>query len=129
VRILITASRNWEGVYAEARIHTIMNIYLALADALGDKLTIVHGGCPTGGDAIVDRWARRREDDGVIVEVHEASWTSFGRSAGPRRNEFMVNQGADVCLGFLRDNSAGTRNCLALARNAKIPTFVVPWEE
>lgn len=129
MRVLITGSRDWEGTYAESRIHTIMNITLAQAQALGEKLTIVHGDCPTGADAAVDRWARRREDDGVTVEPHPADWARFNRSAGPVRNQQMVDLGADLCIGFLRNNSAGTRNCLALARNAKIATFAVHWEE
>jgi hypothetical protein len=129
MRILITGSRNWEGRYAEQRIHMVLNMILALSDLLGTKLTVVHGDCPTGADRIVDDWARRREDDGVTVEAHPANWRRYGKNAGPARNEAMVGRGADLCIGFHRGNSTGTRNCLALARNAKIPTFVVGWEE
>lgn len=129
MRVLVTGSRDWDSRYGAARIETILNLLLALSDTLGQKLTIVHGGCPSGADQAVDRWARRREDDGVVVEVYPAQWAKFSRSAGPIRNQEMVDRGADLCIGFVRGSSLGTRNCLALARNAKIPTFTVTWEE
>jgi len=128
MRLLVTGSRDWEGVYATQRIHTILNMVLALADTLGQKLTVVHGNCPTGADRVIDAWALRREDAGVSVERHPADWHLHGKAAGPRRNEAMVDLGADMCIGFLKDNSSGTRNTLALARNKGISTFTVHWE-
>lgn len=129
MRLLVTGSRDWDSRYGAARIETILNLILALSDTLGQKLTVVHGACPTGADQVVDRWARRREDDGVVVEEHPAQWGRFAKAAGPIRNQDMVDRGADLCIGFIRGASLGTRNCLALARNAKIPTFTVNWDE
>jgi|RhiMetdeSRZDD1v2_1073273.scaffolds.fasta_scaffold325799_2 SLOG family YspA-like protein len=130
MRLLVTGSRDWEGRYAEARINQVLNTVLALSDILGDKLTVVHGACPTGADQITDAWAVRREHDGVAVERYPANWQRYGKGAGPRRNEELVRLGADMCIGFLRqDNSTGTKNCLALSRHAGIPTFVVNWED
>jgi SLOG family YspA-like protein len=127
MRVLVTGSRDWEGIYGEARIQTILNIVLALADSLGQKLTIAVGDCPRGADAIVDRWCLRREDQ-VTVERYSARW-DLGKQAGPIRNRVMVNDGADMCLAFLRNGSRGAALTAALAREANIPTFVVPWEE
>jgi hypothetical protein len=129
MRLLVTGSRDWEGVYAESRVHIVLNMILALCDVLGQKLIIVHGNCPTGADQIVDAWALRREDAGVTVKRHPADWRRLGKAAGPIRNQEMVDAGAELCIGFLRANSTGTRHALALARNAGIATFVVPWEE
>lgn len=127
MRVIVSGSRDWEGIYAETRIQTILNVLLALADSIGQKLTIVHGDCPTGVDAIVDRWCLRREDQ-VIIDPHPADW-SMGPRGGPIRNQYMVNRGADMCLVFMKDGSRGASNIAALARQADIPTFVVPWEE
>jgi hypothetical protein len=129
VRVLITGSRSWTGVQGEARIQTILNIVLALCDVLGVKLTIVHGDCPDGADAAADRWAVRREADGVHVERHPADWNRNGKAAGPLRNAEMVKLGADLCIGFHRGDSRGTAHTLALARSAGIPTFTVHWDE
>lgn len=129
MRVIATGSRNWEGIGAENRIQTVLNIVLALADTLGQKLTIVHGGCPTGADQAIDRWARRRDDSGVAVEVHTADWGSFGRGAGPLRNRHMTEQGADMCIAFIRDHSRGATGTVQLAMQQGIATFVVRWEE
>jgi hypothetical protein len=129
MKVIVTGSRDWEGVHAESRVHIILNMILALSDVLGQKLTIVHGDCPTGADRIVDAWALRREDAGVTVKRHPADWRRLGKAAGPIRNQEMIDAGADLCIGFLRANSTGTRHALALARNARIAAFTVPWEE
>lgn len=128
MRVLVTGSRDWTGVYGEARIHTVLNVLLALADVLGQKLTIVHGDGP-GADRVIDAWARRREDAGVTVEPHPASWRNSPKGVGPWRNEHMVNLGADMCIGFLRQGSIGTSGTLAMARVKGIPTYTVNWGE
>ena len=130
MRVLITGSRDWEGIYAEQRIYTIMSLLLRLCSHLGTKLTIIHGDCPTGADQIADRWARRWEDEGVTVTTYPAKWQLYGKRAGPVRNEIMVNNSqADLALAFLRNGSSGTRHTIALARMAGIPTYVIDWEE
>ncbi len=128
MRVIVTGSRDWDGVYGTQRVHTILELVLALCDALGQKLTLVHGGYPTGVDQIVDRWGRRREDVGVTVEPFTAAWR-LGPWAGPIRNQAMVNGGADMCIGFLKDSSRGTSITLELARTAGIPTYVMMWEQ
>lgn len=128
MRVLITGSRDWPRA-AEYRITMILDMILALCELLGVKLTVVHGAAPSGVDAIADRWARRREDAGVLVEAHPANWAQYKRSAGPIRNQEMVDRGADMTIGFVYGSSIGTRHTLSLSRNAKIPTFTVMWEE
>lgn len=128
MRVLITGSRNWEGLAAENRLYRVLDQVQKLAYQLGSPLTVVHGDCPTGADAHADRWCRRREEE-VTLETYPADWTIYGKFAGPIRNEIMVNLGADMCIGFLRPPSKGTAGCLELAREAGIPTFVINWEE
>ena len=129
MRVLVTGSRDWTGVYGESKIYMVLNMLLAFCEVLGQKLTIVHGDGP-GADQTIDAWAVRREDAGVTVERHPASWrTVLGKGAGPVRNREMVNLGADMCIGFLKDASRGTTITLELAREAGIPTFTVHWQE
>ncbi len=101
----------------------------ALSQSLSQDLVVVHGDCPTGADAIVDRWTRRRLDLGMIkLETFPAQWGKYGKGAGPRRNALMIDAGADMTIGFLRrERSAGTQNCLSLSRIARIPTHIVTW--
>ena len=129
MRIIITGSRNWEGPAAEAKVHEILNAVQFLAEALGSPLTVVHGDCPTGADAIADRWARRRDLEGVRLEPWPADWEKYGKPAEFIRNGDMGRRGADLCVGFLRDNSKGTSNMINTARLKGIPTHVIPWEQ
>lgn len=122
MRVLVTGSRDWDIKY---KIDMILNEIFALADVLNSPLTIVHGSCPTGADRYVEQWAAGR--DFVKVEGWPADWKKYGKGAGPRRNELMVEAGADMCVAFLKDGSLGTRQTIALARNAKIPTYVIDY--
>ncbi|MFI2081499.1 DUF2493 domain-containing protein [Streptomyces rubiginosohelvolus] len=114
-RILVTGSRDWDNAQA---------IWAALAEAVraiphDRNITVVHGGCPRGADAIADDWARKY---GTTIERHPANWSAHGRGAGPRRNAHMVGLGADVCLAFIKNGSRGTTGCADLAEAAGIPT-------
>jgi hypothetical protein len=128
MRVIVTGSRNWGGVYGADRIHKVLEALHILATVLGQKLVLVHGD-GLGADHIVDGWARRRDSDGVEVETFPANWGMYKKYAGPIRNQAMVDRGADLCIGFCRGTSAGTRHTMALARNADIPTYVINWEE
>ncbi len=77
-------------------------------------------------------------DRGWNVEVHHADWSTcaadckpshrrvgkrgeYCPTAGHRRNQRMVEAGADIVLAFWRDHSSGTKNCLDLAKAAGLP--------
>lgn len=124
MKVLTTGSRDWFGIWGEWRITLVLNRLELLATALESPLRLMHGACPEGADAIVTRWATRRR---VPMEEFPADWLKLGRQAGPIRNQYMVNRGADMCVAFLKDASKGTQGTVDLARDAKIPTFVVPW--
>ncbi len=116
MRILCTGSRSFENVGV-------------IATELGrlcrghQLITLVHGACPTGADAIVDRVAR---EIGYTIERHPADWSLNGKSAGFMRNDYMVRQGADICLAFWDGVSNGTRDCFTRAVKAGIPVRIVP---
>lgn len=110
-RVLVTGSRDWEDV---ARIRGV----LAQMIEPNNCLTIVHGACPTGADAIADAWAQRFS---FINERHPADWARYGKAAGFRRNAEMVALGADVCLAFIRNGSKGASHTADLAEKAGIP--------
>lgn len=120
VRLLLTGSRDWTDW-----------------ELLGAKLAewrpavVVHGGCypridPETGrrpwvsaDWLGHLWCRR---NGVPDEPWPADWRTHGRGAGPLRNAAMVHAGADVCLAFILNRSAGASGCAELAEKAGIPT-------
>jgi hypothetical protein len=110
-RVLVTGSRTWTD---EAAIRAAL---AALHREHGARLVVVHGACPTGADAVAERWCR---DAGVPVERYPADWSTYGRSAGPHRNREMVNTGPDLCLAFILDASRGATGCADAAKIAGI---------
>lgn len=91
---------------------------------------LVSGACPTGADRIAEDFA---EKVGLPIERHPAEWNKHENCwcrdhskrcgfAGPRRNKEMVDLGADICVGFVKNNSRGATGTLKLAEEAGIPT-------
>ena len=63
----------------------------------GEELRIVHGGA-TGADAMAAKWA---EEHGCECVAYEADWRREGRSAGPRRNQRMLdNEHVSLVVAF-----------------------------
>lgn len=127
-RILVTGSRAWSD---EDKIESAMwNAWGDLGNPDIESVTLVHGACPTGADALAASIASKV---GMSVEARPADW-SKGRKAGPERNAAMVALGADVCLAFIGDctsprcnkpgkhPSHGASGCADLAEAAGIPT-------
>lgn len=119
MRILVTGSRGWtdKAIIAQA----IRDAWLFAGRPYG--VTVVHGGA-RGADYIAGVYAKRM---GFAVEVHEAEWDMFGKSAGALRNHDMVDSGADVCLAFIKNESKGATMCVSLAEKAGIPVHI--WRE
>lgn len=119
-RILITGSRAW-----------IMEpiIYEALYERLAQhgRITIIQGDCD-GADLMAKSWAREQILQGmhmgvahVRLESYPALWDDFDKAAGPIRNKYMVQLGADECLAFPLPQSRGTIGCMKLAQAEGIP--------
>lgn len=111
MRIMVTGGRDWSD---EATIRS------ALAEFSGD-VTLIHGACPWGADAIADRVAR--ELGFRVVEFH-ADWSKHGPAAGPIRNAAMARSRPDVVLAFPTPRSRGTWDAVHRARKAGIDVRV-----
>jgi hypothetical protein len=113
MRILVTGSR-------ELTDERFVTDRIANFITTPDPVTLVVGDCPTGADF----FARRRFQHLGFqhLDVHRADWATHGKAAGPRRNQAMVDSGADVCLAFYRDGAGnrGTTDCVRRARTAGI---------
>lgn len=114
MRILITGSRHY---LAASKIRDA--IKLVSAGVPHAEITIVHGGAP-GADMAADYIAKFNK---MNVEAHPADW-STGKSAGPKRNQEMVDLGADICLAFPLEDSRGTWDCIKRANQAGIPVMI-----
>jgi hypothetical protein len=92
----------------------------------GQEIVIVHGAA-TGVDESFEMACRGL---GVQTEPHPADWERFGKRAGPRRNQDMIEAGASLCIAFHRSlsTSIGTKDCVRQAPEAEIPTYLVEYE-
>lgn len=133
LRILVTGSRMWG---TPGLLHHVLD---EVTRNWVGQIIIVHGQCDPrteagevipwdeaadyrefllGADWQADQYALAR---GWQPERYPAKWKLYGKSAGHRRNAEMVKLGADVCVGFPQGPSPGTRGCIKLAVDARIP--------
>ncbi len=116
LRILITGSRYWSDWI---KLADVLKRYASYST---DEVVIVHGDCPTGADQLAEQWATERK---IRTEKHPAKWEKYGKAAGPKRNQKMVDLGADICIAFPLPDSRGTVDCMNKAKAANIPVKVV----
>lgn len=109
MRVLVCGSRDWtdqEVIYETIR-------------SLPDDTVIV---C---GDASGADYFARNSPRSSGITVFIADWGKYGKRAGPRRNQAMLDSGVDLVLAFSRQPvTPGTADMLARARKAGVPTFV-----
>lgn len=137
IRILVTGSRSWDDV--QGLDDALRDTWNDVTQVFGPEhpVVIVHGDCYKGADFFARHWAVA---NGIRQEKYPADWTgpcapecpddhrlnrtddqSYCPTAGPRRNEAMVQLGADILVAFQRGNSRGTADCIRRATNAGIP--------
>lgn len=120
MRVIVCGSRDWTN-----RLAFDVVLYGLWGSRATRDLTLIHGACPTGADALVDEWAGTK----VPVERFPAEWEKRGRIAGPLRNQQMLDEGKpDLVVAFVNkplDESRGTADMVRRARKAGVPVYVV----
>ncbi|WP_228981352.1 DUF2493 domain-containing protein [Streptomyces sp. DH12] len=134
-RILVTGSRTWTdwGLLDTVLMDT-------WHDAVQDGypgIHLTHGACPDGADSMVGAWAVEHH---VPQDPHPADWTApcplhcapghrrrrrdgtdYCPTAGPRRNQHMVDLRPLLVIAFHHARSSGTADCMRRAESAGIP--------
>jgi ABC-type sugar transport system substrate-binding protein len=110
MRIIVCGGRNYTD--HEAVSKALLAMWFA-SDR--PKLTIVQGGAQ-GADECARQVAATQN---FLCETFRAEWDREGNAAGPRRNQRMVNAGADLLVAF--PGGRGTADCVRRARKAGIP--------
>lgn len=114
--LLVTGSRTWE----DERI-----VKEALSRAAADHDTLIHGNA-VGLDRMAARLGEEFFDYITSYPVTAEHWNKFGRSAGMKRNMAMVDKlsSDDLVLGFIRNGSSGTKQCINYARSKNLTVVV-----
>lgn len=111
--ILICGSRDWSD--KSLILSTIVSLR---------PTKIIHGAC-RGADIIAGEVAKEL---GISVQEFPADWNRYGRSAGPRRNQQMLDEGKpDMVIAF-HDNiesSKGTKDMISRTKNSGIEFKVI----
>lgn len=137
VRAIVTGSRGWKD---QDRVHEVLDALHAVTVEMRRILVLREGECPEGVDHMAKEWVEVqsvRMPGTTRLDGWAANWRSCapdcppghfrrGRcpTAGFRRNEEMVDAGAEVCLAFWKDSSNGTKHCSEYARKSGIPTVM-----
>lgn len=121
IRVLICGSRNWTN---KARIGRYLDSLMDEEGYTADMITVIHGGCK-GADHHAAMEAKGR---GISVVEYPANWLKHGLSAGPKRNQQMIDDGKpDRVVAFHEDIAAskGTKDMIARAKFHDIPVTVI----
>ncbi|AKC02821.1 GTP-binding domain [Gordonia phage GordTnk2] len=118
-KILVTGSRYWDDYQM---VQDLICDVLSDFEWYSKECELIHGGAP-GADEMAARFCSGYFD--MTVTEFPADWGKHGKSAGPKRNQQMVDYGADICLAFIMPNSKGTMDCLKRAAVAGIQVIAV----
>jgi len=116
-RLLVTGSRAWRDKAIIGDAMETLRDFFGVEDS---DMCLVHGGAD-GADKIAAQWAKMlgwKEEPHILMA---GDWRKFGKYAGPRRNQQMVDTYPDICLAFILHRSRGATHCLGLARANGIP--------
>ena len=89
------------------------------------NLAVISGCCPTGADALGERYAAVIE---APVVKFPADWATYGRAAGPIRNRAMAEY-ADEAIVFWDGKSFGSASMIREMKRVDKPCTVVMYEE
>lgn len=110
-RILVFGGRHFEDERA------VFEALDQIAETL-PILMIIQGGCQTGADRFGRKWAIANNHH---QESFLADWKTYGRAAGPIRNQEMIDRGKPTrAIGF--PGGRGTADMARRLQRAGIPT-------
>lgn len=82
---------------------------------------LIHGGA-SGADELAQWWCDAISSPPVPTKVFKADWGRWGKSAGPKRNQLMLESSApDLVVAF--PGGRGTADMVRRATLAKIPVL------
>ncbi len=84
------------------------------------NIEIVSGAYYKGADKLGEQYAKEK---GYKLTQFPADWKSYGRAAGPLRNEQMANY-ADALIAFWDGKSKGTKHMIEQSKSYNLKIIV-----
>ena len=118
-RVLVCGGRKYGLGNDKEKLH-VSQVLSALHDTRFIS-TVIEGGAE-GADACAKIWA---DQASVPSQTYNADWKSHGRSAGPRRNQWMLDEGKpDLVVAF--PGGSGTADMVRRAKAAGLEVIEIP---
>lgn len=122
MRVIVTGSRDWPwGQVVYDDLTELAHDCLSKQE----ELRLFFGDCPTGPDAVTDKWVENNDELIAGWRCFPADWDDYGKAAGPIRNRRMIAyvQAMDmddevICLAYRLEGSRGTTDCMDRAWRA-----------
>jgi hypothetical protein len=111
MRVLVCGGRDFHD---EEQMQNVLEAYLVQGD------TVIHGAA-RGADALAGDVAGRIL--GYTVEVYPADWAKYGKSAGPIRNQQMLDTGPELVIAM--PGGRGTADMIGRAQRAGVKVIEV----
>lgn len=114
MRLLVCGSRDWAD---EGLIERVLSGYAR-------ETVVIHGGAP-GADKLAGAAAKKL---GMSVDVFPADWAHYGKAAGPKRNQKMLDKGQpDAVIAFHPDlsQSKGTKDMIERSEKAGLSVTLI----
>ena len=112
IKYLIAGSRDFNNY----------NLLLQVLSQYEKPDIIIEGGA-RGADILGKRFAK---ENNIECQEYKANWEKFGKSAGYRRNNEMVNKlsNNDIAFIFWDGKSKGTKHTIDLCKKKNIKTII-----
>ena len=114
-RLMISGGRNLQD---REFIERIIDLHI---QKYGTPQVIIHGAA-SGADSLVDQIAKSKGIDVISEKVTDADWRRIGPSAGPRRNQYMIDEHSPThFIAF--PGGRGTQDALTRAETANLEVW------
>ena len=87
-------------------------------------IEIVSGAYYKGADKLGEQYAAEK---GFLLTKFSADWKSYGKAAGPKRNEQMANY-ANALIAFWDGKSKGTKHMVEVAKRRGLKVKLINFE-
>jgi hypothetical protein len=121
MRLLISGSRNFKD-YTFFREQILKHYHDPSRSNGSHRISCIISGGAEGVDQMAEMFA---EEFGIPIEVYPADWNTYGKSAGPIRNQQMLGQRIGEVVCFMGPHSRGTRHMMKISIENGKPTKLI----
>lgn len=116
LRILVCGDRHWRD---DVAVFEVLERFVDVKDVM------VIDGEANGADTSAHKAAKEL---GFKTKRFAARWNTYGKAAGPIRNQRMLEEKPHLVFAFHEhiEESKGTRHMMRIAVEAGVPTFLYP---